>query len=237
MSRLIQYDFDKLIRYLKDYNLNQVISDSRFNDNAKCIHRKLYALLIFNSEMEVQNFFSDYDDNLKYYFQEIGSDLILAFFCWVNGAYKPAELQLRSSIENFIKSLLYAKNPSIISVKNVFEIFDFAAQSNIFNNSVCIHYFSELKSEYSALCAFVHSSPQKLSQYNALVSLPTYDALNAIEFCTHYKKILNNMLSTLYYTYYDNIYKMHEQNRDLFLQGLLKSDKAKIYQSKTELTI
>ena len=45
------------------------------------------------------------------------------------------------------------------------------------------------------------------------------------------------MLSILYYTYYDNIYKMHEENRDLFLQGLLKSDKAKIYQSKTELTI
>ena len=237
MSRLIQTDFDKLILYLKSYNLDKVISDPDFNNNAKCIHRKLYSILMFNSEMESQNLFSSCDDTLKCYFKEIGSDLILAFFCWVNGAYKPAELQLRSSIENFIKALSYKEKPSIIATKNVFEVFDSAAQTTVFNNDICTKYLSELKFEYSSLCAFVHSSPQKLAQNDALITLPTYNAKNATEFCSHYQKILNNMLSILYYTYYDNIYKMHEENRDLFLQGLLKSDKAKIYQSKTELTI
>lgn len=231
MNRYIQSDYNKLLTYLENYSLKTVITDDEFQRNAKCIHRKLLAILIMINELEVQKVFDDVE---RKYFTEIGSDLILAFFCWVNGAYKPAELQLRSGIENCIKALVYKEKNGILIIKNVYEIFDEASKSDAFDNNVCSKHFITLRNEYSSLCAFVHGEINSLSQMGAMISLPEYDAKLATEFCNNFQKIINSMLSVLYYNYFANVFKMHEANREIFLQGLLKADKAEIYHVKTK---
>ncbi len=231
MSRYIQNDFQKLLLYLSNYSLEPVINDDEFKKNAKCIHRKLLSLLVLFNELEIQNVFSEIENK---YFKEFCSDLILAFFCWINGAYKPAELQLRSGIENYIKVLIYKKENCIITLKNVYEIFNIASNSYVFNNNVCKKHFDTIHSEYSNLCAFVHSKIDNLSQTGALINLPEYNSKLAIEFCNNFQRVVNSMLSILYFNYYENVFKMHEENRDIFLQGLLKSDKAEIYAEKTK---
>lgn len=229
MSRLIGDDFNRLITYFNEYNLKTVITKDAFERNAKSIHRKLYAFLVLTNELEQQSILSSSEDILRKLFKEIGSDLILSFFCWVNGAYKPAELQLRSSIENFVKAFLYKQFPQIIMTKSVYEIFDLAENSDIFNNKICYSHYSVLRNEYASLCAYVHSSMDKLAQNEALIQLPKYNNALADEFCTHFQNVANKMLSISYYTYYDNVFLMHTTNRDLFLQGLLKKDKQEIY--------
>ncbi|OUO76954.1 hypothetical protein B5F53_15380 [Blautia sp. An249] len=232
MSRRIQQDFIDLISYFENYDLSTVLSEEKFKENAKCIHRKLYSFLVLSGELEYQRIFEGTHDAYKKYFNEIGSDLILAFFCWVSGAYKPAELQLRSSIENFIKTFIYNEDHTIISNKNVYEIFEIATNSNIFSPPICLKHLNSLKMQYSTLCAFVHSSSEKLFQNNALSLLPRYDNTLACEFCANFQGVLNSMLSISYYTFYDNIFHMHVENRELFLQGLLKKDKVEIYKNK-----
>lgn len=233
MNRLISDDFKRLINYFNGYNLRTVIVKAEFEKNAKSIHRKLYAFLVLTNELELQKILPSSDETLNKLFKEIGSDLILSFFCWVNGAYKPAELQLRSSIENFIKAFLYNQTPQIITTKSVYEIFNIAEKSDIFNNQICFSHYALLKREYSSLCAYVHSSIDKLAQNEALIQLPKYNDTLANEFCMHFQNVVNKMLSISYYTYYDNVYLMHVTNRDLFLQGLLKNDKYEIYNFKT----
>lgn len=231
MSRYIQQDFKKLLSYFERYSLKNVITDKEFLGNAKCIHRKLLSILILSNELEAQNGLNEIENK---YLKEVCSDLILAFFCWANGAYKPAELQLRSSIENFIKALIYRTNTTIISTKNVYEIFDIASNSAIFNNKVCKKHFNALHNEYSNLCAFAHGRLDSLSQTGALINLPEYDFKLASDFCNYFQRTINSMLSVLYFNYYANVFRMHEQNRDIFFQGVLKADKAEIYLEKTK---
>ncbi len=232
MSREINQDCEKLISYFTTYSLNDVISNPNFLNNIKRIHKKLYAYQLFICEAEVHKLFSS--TSVLEYYAEVGSDLILALFCWANGAYKPAEFQLRSAIENFLKASLLPIKSDIILCKNVSEIMDFAATSTFYDNSICKPYFEKLRNTYSNLCAFVHSSPEKLISQKALIQLPKYDESLANEFTYNCLSVLNCFLNFTYYNYYTFIFSIHNTNRNLFLQGLSPSDKEKIYTEKTK---
>lgn len=231
MNRIIQQDYEKLLSYFSNYSLKDIIQDITFQDNAKSIHRKLYAYLVFTSEAESSHLFSS--DILSYY-AEVGSDLILSLFCWANGAYKSSEFQLRSAIENFMKAILFPEWNDIIFCKNVSEIMSFAVSSSIFKGNLCKSHLDKIRNTYSNLCAFVHSSPEKLFSQSALIQLPKYNRTNADEFTKHYQTVVNSLLSVIYYNYYTFIFSIHPTNRELFLQGLTHTDKTKIYKEKTK---
>lgn len=234
MSREIKQDYEKLISYFADYNLSDVISNPNFLNNMKCIHKKLYTYQIFICEAEAHKLFPS--ASILEYYAEVGSDLILSLFCWANGAYKPAEFQLRSAIENFLKASLQSIKDDIILCKNVSDIMDFASTSTFFNNPICKSDFEILRNKYSILCAFVHSSPEKLISEKALIQLPKYNEPLAKEFTQNFLAILNCFLCFIYYNYYEFVFSIHNANRNLFLQGLSSSDKEKIYKEKTKNT-
>lgn len=230
MSRDVQTDFAKLLEYLLQYNLEHVAKDPQFIANAKIIHRKLYSFLVFIGEAENNNPFS-HSEILNYY-GESGSDLILALFCWSNGAYKPAEFQLRSAIENFIKASLYDEWHDVLQCTSVFEIMNTAFSSNFFGSTICQTALAQIRNSYANLCAFVHSSPDKLTGQRSLIVLPQYDAGNSNEFTQNFQAVVNSMLTILYYSYFDFIFSIHVINRDLFLHGLTTTIKAKITKRK-----
>ena len=232
MNRIVQNDYEKLLSYFYSYNLKDIIEDANFQSNAKSIHRKLYAYIVFKNEAVSKHFFAA--DIMNNYYSEVSSDLILSLFCWANGAYKSSEFQLRSTIENFLKAILYPERNDIILCKNVSEIMDFAINSAIFSDDICKFHLNKIRNTYSNLCAFVHSSPEKLSSQDALIQLPKYNPVSADEFTQNYQTVINGILSITYYTYYAFIFSMHPTNRDLFLQGLTTTDKKKIYEEKTK---
>ena len=78
--------------------------------------------MVFQAEFEVNKGFGILDEVALKYLKEVTTDVILAFFCYINGTYKPSRLQLRCSIENFIKALLYPENNQIINQKSVSEL-------------------------------------------------------------------------------------------------------------------
>lgn len=233
MNRIVKQDYNRLLEYFSTYSLKRVCEDSSFLTHLKTLHRKLYAYLLFLRETEDAAYYTN--NIVTSYYDEAGSDLILSLFCWTNGAYKPAEFQLRSCIENFLKASLYIECNDIITNKSVSEIMEYSSSSNFFHDSFCHKKLLLLKDTYSSLCAFVHSSPDKLSSHSALIQLPQYNADYSSEYAIYYAKVLDSILSILYFINFDAVFKMHSLNRELFLQGLSPSDKKIIYERKTNL--
>ncbi|WP_270210133.1 hypothetical protein [Dorea amylophila] len=231
MNRIVKQDYERLVEYFSLYNLKEVCTDTAFLKQLKTLHRKLYAYLLFLREAEDTNYYSN--STVTSYYDEAGSDLILSLFCWTNGAYKPAEFQLRSCIENFLKASLYLECNDIINNKSVSEIMEYSSSSQFFHDDFCQKKLLLLKNTYSSLCAFVHSSPDKLTSHSALIQLPQYNAKYSKEYATYYTKVLDSILGTIYFINFKAVFKMHSLNRELFLQGLSSSDKKIIYEQKS----
>lgn len=235
MNRLIQNDYDKIVGFFNDYSLKEISTNEYFNVQSKNMHRKLYSLILFINEMKKQNTDYEYISNVAFlYFCDVAADLIMSYFCWINGAYKPAELQLRSSIESFLKAVSYDEKPQIITLKNVYEVFDLSLDTNSFSNEICKKKYDLLKDTYSKLCATAHGALDKLSDIGALIKFPEYDVTLAKVVVNNFERIINSYLCVIYWCFYENVYLMHEFNRELFFQGLLKADKRDVFQNKTK---
>lgn len=233
MNRVINEDFERVKKFFANYSLADLVQDKDFNKDIKCLHRKLYSLMVFCSEIATQNQTSkSYNDITITYIKETVSDYVLAFFCWVHGAYKPANLQLRSSIENFLKSILYESTPGIIVEKSVYKIFDTAKVDAYFTNTIGQKHFLCLSNYYSQLCQIAHGEISNLSDVDALKLFPTYNNQKSQEFLGNFLGVVEAVLAMYYFVYYKNIYGMHEFNRDLFLQGIKTENKKEIYEMK-----
>ncbi len=232
MSREIEQDFQYTLQFLNQYTLETMISNPKCHNQIKCMHRKLYSFMVFLNEMERINCIDKV--SLKY-FKEVSTDLILTLFCWINGVYKSAKLQMRSSIENFLKATSYLEEPKVIDKKSVYEIFDIAESTVCYSNDFSKLRFNVISSEYSKLCATVHGALEKLCDVGGLIKFPVYDEIEAMETSNDFDKIISAYLGVIYFTYYTNIFQMHELNRDLFLQGLGKKEKSDIYNIKLDL--
>ena len=218
MSRVIYSDFERMETFLKNYSLEKLTEDDDFKRELKLLHRKLYSFMVFNSELISQNKARKKLHNITTtYIKEAVSDIVLALFCWVHGAYKPANLQLRSSIENFLKGILYESIPTIVEEKRVYLIFNLAKENTIFNNEIGEKHFNSISHYYSKLCQVAHGEINSLSEIDALKLFPVHDNHKSNEFILCYTGLLDSMLAMIYMTYYTYIYKMHEFNIELFL--------------------
>lgn len=226
MNRELSKDYQRVLEYLESFSFDKLLVNDIFLKQIKNVHRKTYALLVFQAEFEVNKGFGILDEVALKYLKEVTTDVILAFFCYINGTYKPSRLQLRCSIENFIKALLYPENNQIINQKNVSEVFDIASKSMIFSNPTCRENFILILDQYKNLCATVHGAVTELSGTNAMIIFPQYDKPKADCLEHDFCHIIEAFLSILYYTYYPEVYKMHELNRELFLQAVKKKDRA-----------
>ena len=126
----------------------------------------IFPYLLFFSELSYQKYdpieksYSSHDFLLDYFkkhlsecFSEMGSSL----FVWMHGCYKVSEQTLRSSIENFIKSIGCIYFEEITKSKNTYEIIDLFEKIPFFTEPENRIFFQFLKSNYSDLCSSVHN--------------------------------------------------------------------------------
>ena len=231
MSREVEQDFEKVVQFYNDYSMSDITEQEGIEKQLKCMHRKLYSYMIFLGEQENAGIF---DETTLAYQKEVVSDMIMAFFCWSNGVYKPAKLLLRSGIENFVKAIVYTYCPEIVQNKNVYEVFELAKKQSPFLDAYSAMRFDNIHAKYADLCATVHGSMDKLASIGGLIRFPCYDITEANETYDDYVKVIDEYLASVYYIYYEQVYKMHEFNRDLFLQGVQRREKQKIYELKSE---
>lgn len=221
MSRRISSDFDKLNLFFSNYKLTDYLSNKKQLDECKTMHKKLYGYMVFVAELIQQTGNSKYGN----YLNEVASDLLLSMFNWLQGMYKPAKLELRCSIENFLKALQSIDNPEILKEKHVYSIFEQAKEDKHFISSYSSSLLQLFKNDYSFLCRTAHSDPQNICSMSAMIFLPRYDNQSSHEIVSLFTRILENSMGILYAFYPEIVDKMHPENKKDFLDCLSKSTK------------
>lgn len=224
MSKRISADFFKMNEFVNNYSLRDHSNSKTQIEECKAMHKKLYGLLIFVAEFIDLNKQSITTE----YMEEMASDLLLSLFNWIQGMYKPAKLELRCSIENFLKSVLSISFPLIIEEKSVYVIFDLSKVDKHFDNSFGFPRLEQLRTDYSNLCRTVHSAQLDIHSMSALNLLPQYQEEFSQEIFSIYLRIVENYLSILFVNYPVIIDIMHPENKKDFLDCLSQSSKAEI---------
>lgn len=210
MSRRIVADFDGLVKFVEDYHLS---IDEQQKDYYKSMHKKLYAFLIFIAELRHQGF----NEDSLLFLEETSSDLMTSLFCIIQGLYKTAKIELRCSIENFLKALVLIKTPLVVEEKNVYKVFDLAKTDIHFDGKLQKISFTTLQEDYKVLCRTVHGDVTTFVPISALSLLPRYTEEQIQECVKLYTGITEKFLEVLFINYRANVDKMHPENKkDLF---------------------
>ena len=224
MSRHIQEDFNLFVSFLSEYNLSSYTAEPQQLDACKGMHKKLLGLLTFSAEFKTQ---FKHPDSVAF-LEETSSDLLLSLFCIVQGLYKPAKLQLRCSMENFLKALIMIDTPAIIHEKSVYAIFDTAKIDRHFSTPLGQTRVNALHNDYATLCRTVHGDPTVLKPISALSMLPQYDKTLQHEVSSIFTKTIECYLEMLYLNFPDVVDKMHPDNRKDFLDCLTRTTKKEV---------
>lgn len=224
MGRLIAEDFERFKGFLNDYNISEKMLSGEQLEECKAMHKKIYALMIFSAECHVQNM----NQIFLEYIDEMISDLLLAIFCWVQGMYKTSKLEMRCSIENFLKAAISETDNKISDEKSVYKVFDKAKIDKHFNKTMSATCLEQFNNDYSLLCHTVHSDLLQLHSISALNLLPQYEKQQAHDAQKLYIRIAENFLVVLYLNYPEIIDRMHPDNKVDFLDCISKSHKRKI---------
>lgn len=224
MSRRISEDFNVFERFLSQYNLTSYTAVPRQVEACKGMHKKLFGLLVFNAEFKVQG---NYPNSVAF-LDEMASDLLLSLFCVVQGLYKPAKLQLRCCMENFLKSLIMINEPAIIHEKSVYAVFDAGKNDSHFHTLIGQACIDSLHNDYSTLCRTVHGDPKIMKPVSALSMLPQYNQGSHQEISSIYIRTVEQCLGVLYLNFPIVVDQMHPDNKKDFLDCLSKTTKGNV---------
>lgn len=232
MSREIQKDFNGLCSFIENYNLNDIISNSEAKGYISSCHKKYYAFLVIVEEyrllIDSDEFVPKLSDISFSYLQESCSDIGQAFFLSIHGCYKGAKLLIRSSIENFLKSICYCDDPSIIETKSVYEVFDKAKLNSVFEGDrKKIHL--DLHDFYAKLCMDVHTADKDhMESISALNHFPKYDKESCKSIQSIVIKLVVDYITVLALKFNDHYHHIGFANKEILNSVVLKQYKRKI---------
>ncbi len=158
-------------------------------DFAACLkygHRAYFCLLYFWSHMQflvskgklnISGVQVSPENTIIVYMKECVSDIGSGLFCCFHGAYKPASMSLRSSVENFLRFSAGLSDPQALKTSSVFELFDLAAKTPQFTGAGR-KFHSKLRGVYSELCKDTHTaSLDHMAGIHALNHFPKFEPI------------------------------------------------------------
>lgn len=221
MSREVKQDFEELYSFLKDYSISHMLDNSYYLSGIKSIHKAYLPVLTFVAEYShVSSIDPITVDRLK----ECSSDLGFCLFLITHGAYKPANVMLRSSIENFIKSITYSNYHTVIEEKKVYLVFDKCEAMTIFSEKEFKLIFDEIKQIYGELCAYVHTAERiNMAHISALSSLPSFNQKTYNYLLIKFRKLAINYLKILLFLNRSDFFNFNVNNRKNILNFLPKN--------------
>lgn len=226
MNRKIKNDADKLINYFKEYTLEDIFTNEGFKNKYRMVHKKALGYLVLFAEIEIQNKKKNtFSEKSMFYLKESVSDVLQSFFTWVNGAYKGADLLLRSSIENFNKAIIGNYNNQVYVEKSVYKIFDMASQRSEYQSMMTNESFYDvLHRVYVELCKSTHTATNDdMDHITAMNLLPKYDDDKAEDYMNLMILLLDAYLGFFLANYKEFVDKMYRENMDIFYDVLSKN--------------
>lgn len=226
MSRALKDDYLELIKFVENYSMNGAYDEKQLERIVKPIHKGYYSALVLLAELNHQkcqptitsegdtkeNQLRVFNSYLSECFSELGS----AFFLVLNGCYKAAEQVLRSSIENFVKSVGSISQSGLTGLKNVYEVFERSGSVGFFSNGIGKDIHADLSNLYGTLCSPVHTGTEKdMQSISALGEFPAIDIKRAEQTQRFYLQLIKLYVSSLSLIFDGAFHKMHHRNRDI----------------------
>jgi len=231
LSRVTNEDFLLVIDFLKTYSLESVYSNEEFLLNLKSVHKCYFSLLVFSSELNLAQS-EGLSNEILNRVNEACSDIGASILLLAHGMYKQANMSLRSSIENFSKSISCNTFPDIIEDKSVFSIFEKTREIDLFSDQKLKDKFSEITSIYAELCAYTHTATMaNMANISALNTIPKFDSEKCSEFIRHAKRLLSRMLIIYTHMHRNRFFKFNPSNRDSVLSVLSPTERRLIMEA------
>lgn len=244
MARDVQEDFEELRDFVRDYGLEQHVSDQKFVSLLSRQHKKYHGVLTLLAETHHQSWkavddSSEGGDALNVVWQErldeFASDLGTAMFVWIHGAYKGARLLLRSAIENLVKAVGVVSHPEVVTVRNAYEVFELARQQPFFDVPANARRFELLRGDYSTLSRDVHTSTlEEMEQVAALSFFPRFSNDEAEEFADLYVRCATTGAELVCLMFPRLYHSMHHRNRDIVNVCLGAACRAELHRESGE---
>lgn len=229
MTRLVAQDFEALKFFFTKYSLQDSLNSPEFINSLKPFHKAYFSFLNLVIHLECQQFLSS---EVSERFKESCSDIGQALFLMGHGAYKPANLILRSSIENFVKGIGFLEDPNILALKSLYDVFDVAKK---FKGCIGIDFsnlMNILHTDYGTLCEHTHTATvAQMAHISALNILPHFDVVKANQLNTMATRVLKNYLVIMLFSFKQAFFKIDPDNRDSILNALSPTIKRKIYEN------
>lgn len=185
MTRVLDQDFGSLVDFLTAYDLSGAVKDPAQLQLLKAAHKaylpflQLWSICLhLAKQKQFQHFGQEVGSGSLFFAHllEAVSDIGSGLFCCVHGAYKPGQMALRSSIENFLRFSAGPFDSATLKTTSVYDLFGIAKKTVPFA-SPRDKYLHALRSEYVDLCKFSHSaSLTHMAGVQALAHFPSFDS-------------------------------------------------------------
>lgn len=209
----------ELSDFLSQYGLNGKLDPSLLAQ-VKSSFKRYYTVLIWQpyfsrsknwgATAKVRAQFNDF-------FTEAVSDLAQSLLIASQGMYKPANLILRSSLENYFRCCIIEEGKDVGSFKTVFDLIDRGVkQAKVAKSTpVGLLCFQQMRSEYTKLCKHVHTSDKlHMAHTNLLGLFPRYDATQAAHFFRSFTSVSLYITTMNCLMFRSQLFAMHHSNRD-----------------------
>lgn len=151
----------ELLLFRESFGLAEIMSTPQLRARLEKSFKRYYPLLILERGIGHKSPWTSKDktDQFHLYFREAISDICQSIVLTVCGLYKPAQLSLRSGLENWVRCMGLAEDQSVLALKSTYELIDLVkATPAVKGNDLAKQYFGTLKGRYATLCSYVHTS-------------------------------------------------------------------------------
>lgn len=227
MSRELKKDFDELISSFSQYTLKSVFEDTEILGKFSMMHKRYYSfmcLVYCLHHLSKNKINASSMARLK----ESSSDLGTSMFLVINGAYKPANLMMRSCIENFIKSVGCLFDESILEEKSLFKVIERTGAHPVLGKNPKL--YEVLKTEYSSLCSYVHTATEKeMAHVKALNVFPKVDPAKVDMLSGTIDKVIKSMIMICIFINNDTFFSFASEYREKILISLSPTQRAVLH--------
>lgn len=235
MTRETITDFQKLQTFVCEYSLSRLGETPSYIRELKRIHKVYFSLLSWHCEFILATNEIIYNtcpigDSCKERINETISDIGSSIFCWINGAYKPSKMLLRSAIENICKGLASLDDSTILTEQNLYKVFERAKVLHVFvHESACKQLFDSLHADYGMLCSDVHTAHHSnMINLSSLSGFPSFKEQQASDTCKVIVKLIKNITLLLCFEFPDFFHSMHHRNKENILESINSNNRRKL---------
>lgn len=233
MKHLRKAASQELVSFLEGYKLEEVLRDPQLNQRLSQSFKKYYPLLLLEGGIDRKPPWSNNQKTevFRLYFRESISDICQSLLLTVQGFYKPAQLSLRSGLENWVRCIGLAQDQGVLSLTSVFELMDLVKATPIVTSSkMSKQYFDTIRSRYSILCGYVHTTnASHMALTTAAGSFPRYISRDACLTFDAIDEVCSRVTWTFCLVAGDTYRGMHHSHFDIVSDSLPPKLKAALH--------